>query len=182
MAKQKAIGFGYIPEETKHHFLIRIERSKRSKIVIYERFVWDDSENQTTDIKEDIIKVKINYGKWDKVKEVVEKEFNRRLKQDNILVGKFKIGDTPIERLFGKELILLLWAIEDTDPSLIDNAINNWLGLLPEERWWLFTMANASTGHFSNKKGWRIAIRYALTDNPIDKISVQKNINDASYK
>ena len=42
---------------------------------------------------------------------------------------------------------MLAWAIEDADPSLIPAAVKNWLGLTPEERWWLFTMTNAATGH-----------------------------------
>ena len=41
-------------------------------------------------------------------------------------------------------------------------------GLSREERWWLFTMTNAVTGHADDKRGWRKAIRYALTENPID--------------
>ena len=94
------------------------------------------------------------------------------------IIGRFKSGYLPIERLLGKELILLLWAIEDSDPSLIKMALANWLGLSPEERWWLFTMANASTGYYNNKRGWRIAIRYALTDNPVDDKRKQMTIFD----
>jgi hypothetical protein len=43
------------------------------------------------------------------------------------------------------------------------------LGLAPEERWWLFTMTNAATGHAiaGRNKGWRKAVRYALTENPV---------------
>lgn len=72
-----------------------------------------------------------------------------------------------MERLFGKELMLLLWGIEDSDPSVIPKAISNWKGLMPEERWWLYTMTNASTGGLTDRKGWRIALRYALCDTPI---------------
>jgi len=68
----------------------------------------------------------------------------------------------------GKEMVLLLWAIEDSDPKLIPVAIKNWQGLSREERWWLFTMTNAVTGQADDKRGWRKAIRYALTENPID--------------
>jgi hypothetical protein len=41
--------------------------------------------------------------------------------------------------------------------------------LKPEERWWLFTITNAATGHAVNGrgKGWRRALRYALTENPV---------------
>lgn len=176
MAKQNALGFGFIPQETQHHFLVRIPRSKNQDIVVYERFKWDDKTEETSDIEEKNIKVIISYEKWDSVKSAFEKEFNRRLGLNNTIIGKFKIGDIPIERLYGKELVLLLWAVEDSDPALIPTAIKNWLGLSPEERWWLFTMANASTGHYSKKRGWRIAIRYALTDNPIDETSIQFNL------
>ncbi|MBW9235484.1 DUF3780 domain-containing protein, partial [Leptospira santarosai] len=83
-------------------------------------------------------------------------------------VGRFKIGPNPVERLLGKEMVLLMWAIEDSDPHLIPVALKNWFGLSREERWWLFTMANAITGHADDKRGWRKAIRYALTENPVD--------------
>jgi hypothetical protein len=182
LAKQQAIGFGFIPEETQHHFLIHIPKSKNKKVIIYERFHWDGMNEEKTDIDENNIKVEINYERWDKVKSVVTKEFNYRLGINNTLLGKFKTGDVPVERLFGKELILLLWAIEDSDPSLIPTAIRNWMGLSAEERWWLFTMANASTGHYAKKRGWRIAIRYALTDNPVDEAGVKGNLIEYFYK
>lgn len=182
MAKNQAIGFGFIPEETKHHFLVRIPKSKSQDVVVYERFEWNNSEFQEADITEKNLKVVINQLKWDAVKEVLQKEFNRRLNAINTLFGKFKIGDTPIERLLGKEMILLLWAIEDSDPKLINIAIKNWLGLSQEERWWLFTMSNATTGHYADKRGWRKAIRYALTENPVDEQGVQGNIAEFLYR
>lgn len=183
MAKRQAMGFGYIPEETKHHFLVRIPRNKNHDVTIYERFEWDNTEEQQSDIQDSNIKVMINRDKWDAVKDVVEKEFNRRLQINNMLVGKFKMGDVPVERLLGKELILLLWAIEDSDPSLINVALKNWLGLSAEERWWLFTMTNATTGHYPDKRGWRKAIRFALTENPVDDRSgIQGNVMELLYK
>lgn len=47
--------------------------------------------------------------------------------------------------------------------------MHNWLGLVPEERWWLYTMTNAATGHAikGRNKGWRKAVRFALTENPV---------------
>ena len=97
-------------------------------------------------------------------------------KKEKITVGKWITGQVPVERLLGKELILLAWAIEDCDPSVIPAAIKNWLGLSPEERWWLFTMTNASTGGIHDKRGWRKAIRYALTENPVEERNKQGNL------
>lgn len=168
MAVIQGLGFGYIPEEVKHHFLVRISRSKEQKVSIYERFVWDNDEPQETEIEFNNLKITIDRHKWDLAKDAIQNEFNSSLKNNGIAVGKFKIGDTPVERLLGKEMLLLLWAIEDSDPNLIPLAIRNWLGFSREERWWLFTMTNASTGHADDKRGWRKAIRYAITENPID--------------
>ena len=87
-----------------------------------------------------------------------------------------KKGQIFLERTLGKELVLLAWAVENCDPALISTGIRNWLGLVPEERWWLYTMTNASTGHATNdvNKGWRKAIRFALTENPISDQALLK--------
>lgn len=182
MGKRQALGFGFIPEETNHHFLVQIPKNKNKDVIIFERFHWDGINEETTDLNGKNIKVIIRCEKFEAIKPVIEKEFNRRLEINNTIVGKFKIGDVPIERLYGKELVLLLWAIEDSDPALIPTAVKNWLGLSAEERWWLFTMANASTGNYDNKRGWRIAIRYALTDNPVDENGIQGNLIEYLYK
>jgi hypothetical protein len=67
---------------------------------------------------------------------------------------------------------------EECDPALIPTAIRNWLGLVPEERWWLYTMTNAATGHAINGrgKGWRKALRYALTENPVSEGLIQRRL------
>ncbi|MBU4561769.1 DUF3780 domain-containing protein, partial [bacterium] len=41
---------------------------------------------------------------------------------------------------------------------------------------WLYTMTNASTGHALNdrNKGWRKAIRFALTENPVSDQALLK--------
>jgi hypothetical protein len=185
MAKKQGLGFGFIPEETEHHFLVIIPKGIEgtTEIAVYERFTWQqDTDKQTVDIIENRCKAVLSKHKWQKVEIAVKEEFNRRLKKDNISVGSWKTGQVPIERLFGKELILLLWAIEDSDPSVIPNAIKNWLGLSPQERWWLFTMTNAVTGKAGDKRGWRKAIRYALTENPVDEAVIQGNIIEMLYR
>ncbi|MCX6131893.1 MAG: DUF3780 domain-containing protein, partial [Proteobacteria bacterium] len=64
----------------------------------------------------------------------------------------------------------------------IPYAIQNWLGLSPEERWWLYTQANAATGHAEKGrgKGWRKAIQIALTENPIESKSEGSEAVDQS--
>ncbi len=185
MTKKQGLGFGFIPEETEHHFLVIIPKGigNDTKIAVYERFAWQQEvEKQTVDLVENRCKATMSKYKWQKIETAIKDEFNRRLKKNNISVGNWKTGQVPVARLFGKELILLIWAIEDCDPSVIPNAIKNWLGLSYEERWWLFTMANAVTGQANDKRGWRKAVRYALTENPVDEAVIQGNVIEMLYR
>jgi uncharacterized protein (DUF2237 family) len=68
----------------------------------------------------------------------------------------------------GKELLVLAWAVEQADLLAIPQAVRNWLGLQPEERWWLCTMTAAATGGLNDAgKGWRKALYHALIENPL---------------
>ncbi|MBF0120191.1 MAG: DUF3780 domain-containing protein [Desulfobacterales bacterium] len=185
--KRIVLGFGFIPQESHHHFLVCIPHTKDGTVVIYERFArQDDDISKKINTYEDVAKAEISKHKWKLLEEALKNEFNNRLKKLKITVGKFVQGKTPVERLLGKEMLLLVWAVEDCDPSVIPIAIRNWLGLAPEERWWLFTMTNAATGGLHDKRGWRKAIRYALTENPIEEkrqlsifdIMIKKGIED----
>ena len=174
--KDITYGFGYNPRLTANHFYLVIPSNNTDSVQVYERFGWTDGEEQRLE-KADVLRIEISKYKWSKVSSELAVEFNSRLKKDKIKAGRFIAGGTPIERLFGKEMMVLLWGIEDCDPSVIPIAIRNWKGLMPEERWWLYTMTNASTGHIKDKKGWRIALRYALCENPIEE-DPQINILD----
>jgi len=172
--RRNSLGFGFVPEETGYHFLVTVPPGKSEDIIISEHFVWEENEERKKLVltlgSEDVkVKVILRRSRWDAIKQEVMGEFNRRLKEHGFPAGRWQTGHIPVSRLLGKELVLLAWAIEDADPALIPNAIKNWLGLTPEERWWLFTMTNAATGHaiYGRGKGWRKAVRYALTENPV---------------
>lgn len=169
--KRKVEGFGYIAAESLHHFTVIIPPAKKEPVIIGEHFSApkDKYEYVLTDNNmDDSLRVILPRDKWTAISEAVANEFNRRLKNNGLKIGRWKQGSTVLARLLGKELVLLAWAIEDADPALIPTAIQNWLGLNPEERWWLYTMTNAATGHAikGKNKGWRKAVRYALTENP----------------
>ncbi len=192
MAKKKieSIGFGFVPQESRHHFLVVIPKKKDSKVLIYERFDWNgydensletlpnEAREQTIDQRFDRLKVELAPKKWSLIADALSKELKDRLKEKNYKSGGWKIGQTPVQRLLGKEMVLLTWAIEDSDPRVIPDAIKNWLGLKPEERWWLYTMTNASTGEAHTKFGWRKAIRFALTENPVNERFRQASLFD----
>ena len=192
---EKSEGFGFVPTESEHHFLVTISANKKNalrqsdtlslskcsgdNVLISEHFTWDNS-NARQELsfalgqEDNKMRVILPRQKWEAIADPVKAEFNSRLRQLGLKSGLWVVkagkgGQTPISRLFGKELVLLAWAIEEADPALIPIALKNWLGLAPEERWWLFTMTNAATGHAlsGRGKGWRKAVRYALTENPV---------------
>lgn len=164
-------GFGFNPKISSHHMLVCVSKKNDQDVVIYERYKWDPEEkNQKLDFYiEDQAKAAISKDKWKRLEEPVRLEFNKRLKENKLPAGRFITGQTPVERMLGKEMLVLIWAIEDCDPSNIPAALRNWFGLSPEERWWLYTMTNAATGSISDRMGWRKALRYALTENPIQE-------------
>ena len=167
-------GFGFCPQASAHHFLVSIPAGNREEVLISEHLTWDEATAGTPPTFalgeiEGKLRVLLPRAKWDAIADEVRVEFNKRLKQEGLKAGAWKTGTNPVSRLLGKELVLLAWAIEEADPALIPAALKNWLGLVPEERWWLYTMTCAATGHAvqGRNKGWRKAVRYALTENPV---------------
>ena len=170
--KKQTFGFGVDPTQSANHFFVLISPKEPKSgstppVEVYERFSWTAEGEQALDTA-DKLRIKISKHKWNEVKTDLTAEFNFRLKKDGLKISKFSVtGGTPVERLFGKEMMILLWAIEDCDPAVISTAVRNWKGLMPEERWWLYTMTNAATGELNERKGWRTALRYALCENPV---------------
>ncbi len=177
-ARAATLGFGFSPEESEQHFLLWVPNGNRAEVTITEHLSWSGSveDDQLTYAMsgDHIIRASLDRHRWDAIAEAVRQEFNARLRKVGGKAGQWKVGKVPLSRSFGKELVLLAWAIEDADPGRIPVAIQNWLGLAPEERWWLYTMTSAATGHAiqGRGRGWRVAVRYALTDNPVSDPSL----------
>jgi hypothetical protein len=170
--KKQTYGFGVDPAQSQNHFFVLLRPKEPNAaspppVQVFERYAWTESDEQQLN-DADVLRLEISLHKWKEVKTALTAEFNFRLKREGLKIGKFpQYGGAPVERLFGKELMVLLWSIENADPSVITTAIRNWKGLLPEERWWLYTMTNAATGNLGDRKGWRTALRYALCENPV---------------
>ena len=180
-SKTDVLGFGFDPTEGEHHFLVTLPKKRDDdSIYISEHFEWDESAERrelhfALGANDSKMRVVLPRVKWEGIAEATKAEFNRRLRKQDKPTCTWSIGQTPVSRLLGKELVLLAWAIEDADPARIPMAIRNWRGLAPEERWWLFTMTNAATGHAisGRGKGWRKAVRYALTENPVSSSDME---------
>ncbi len=166
--KQLTYGFGVNPDESQNYFLVRIpsRHTADRHVEIHECFEWPPGQVRRASDK---IRLIIPRNKWNKIAPDLTAEFNARLKANKLNPGKFLTAGTPVEKFLGREMMILLWAIENCDPREIPGAIVNWKGLMPEERWWLYTITNAATGDINDgKRGWRVALRFALCNNPYD--------------
>jgi hypothetical protein len=143
------------------------------RIVISEHLSWDPEYVEDSvhygERPDGQVRSCLDRSKWNAIADVVRAEFNARLKKEGKRPGRWQTGANPLNRILGKEVTLLAWAIEDADPALTPTATANWQGLSPEERWWLYTMTAAATGSYvaGRNRGWRKAVRYALTENPV---------------
>ncbi len=151
-ADRLAGSFGFDPEESCAHFVVLIPGASRAAVEISEHFTWDaenieKSPHYGTEREDGQVRCSLARIKWNMIAEEVRAEFNTRSKREGKRTGKWKTGFNVVNRTFGKELTILAWAIEDADPSIVPHAVANWLGLAPEERWWLYTMTAAATGH-----------------------------------
>jgi len=182
--KTETIGFGFEPAGGAYHFVMTIPEDETT-VTVAEHFVYGEtvedaaSRARFSDVPLDYIvrpprvKVALRFSHWMAVAEEVRAIFNRRLLGKELKKSAWIGGENLLAAHLGKELVLLLWAIEDANPADIPNALENWRGLEPEERWWLYTTINAATGDANEGRGrgWRRAIQIAFTENPVTENS-----------
>jgi len=173
--------FGFEPAESTHHFLVKVPASNRGFVEISEHYAWTAELGSSpvtlgAEVEDGQMRVRLPRTKWDAIADAARLELNAGLRKLAKKPGKWKTGNNLLLRTLGKELTLLAWAIEDADPALIPIAIANWVGLSPEERWWMYTMTAAATGNFiaGRNRGWRKAVRFALTENPAPGVAADR--------
>ena len=110
------------------------------------------------------MRVLLSRQRWLAIREPVQREFNARLKAYKLKTASWKTGENDVERLLGAELCVLAWAVEAMPLAHIPKAIGAWLGLRPEERWWLYRVTVNTAGRAEDTGiGWRVALKYALS-------------------
>ena len=155
------LGFGVPATSDPHHFKVIIPKASTGKVQISEHLGLQAANADGAVID----RVLLDRTRWTAIRAEVQRAFNARLATHGIKAGAWKVGDNPVDRLLGKELCVLAWAVEQMDADKIPVAARNWLALRPEERWWLFGMTAMSTGGLMDAgKGWRAALKHALGD------------------
>ena len=155
------LDFGVPATTDPHHFKVNIPKANSGKVLIAESLGMQ-ANNDEADILERVL---LERPRWTAIRSEVQRAFNVRLKERNLKTSAWKTGDNMVDRLLGKELCVLAWAVESMAMENIPIAVRNWLAMRPEERWWLYGMAAMNTGGLADgHKGWRLALRHALGD------------------
>ena len=159
--KHPTLGFGVPASSDPHHFKVIIPKANSGKVQISEYLGLQAQSDEFAVID----RVIIDRPRWTAIRSEVQRTFNARLKSHNVKTSAWVVGENVVDRLLGKELCVLAWAIEGMAMENIPVAVRNWLALRQEERWWLFGMTAMSTGGIKDgEKGWRVALRHALGD------------------
>jgi len=163
------VGFGCPVGVDPHHFVVDLPVGRTAQVVIAEAYGIKAGLNGLPEVAE---RCYLERSKWTMISEEVKREFNERLRSKKMATSRWTTGLNKVERLLGKELLVLAWAVEGANPETVPNAIRNWIGLRPEERWWLYTVTAAATGGAEHSDvGWRKALRFALTENPLAEVA-----------
>ncbi|WON77390.1 anti-phage-associated DUF3780 domain-containing protein [Serratia sp. UGAL515B_01] len=159
--KHPTLGFGVPASSDPHHFKVIIPKTSNGKVQISE-YLGLQAQNKESSV---VDRVLLDRTRWTAIRAEVQRAFNARLKSYGLKTSSWQVGENMLDRLLGKELCVLAWAIEGMEIDNIPLAVRNWLALRPEERWWLFGMTAKSTGGVEDRDvGWRIALRHALGD------------------
>lgn len=158
---QHTLGFGVPATSDPHHFKVIIPKGSSGKVQISECLGLQAASSDSAVID----RVLLDRPRWTAIRSEVQRAFNARLAAHGLKSAAWKIGENVVDRLLGKELCVLAWAVEQMEMDKVPVAVRNWLALRPEERWWLFGMTAMSTGGVMDAgKGWRAALEHALGD------------------
>jgi hypothetical protein len=165
-------GFGCPDATDPHRFEVDIPDGRTGTVFISEHYGIRAGINGLPEVAE---RCHLPRPVWSMIAEDVKRDFNERLRAKKLAASRWGIGINRLERLLGKELLVLAWAVENASHETIPNAIRNWIGLRPEERWWLYSVTAAATGFPEHADiGWRKALRFALTENPLAEAMTER--------
>lgn len=152
-------GFGVPDTPLPHQFLIRIPGNHSGDVE-----VWEDFGAAGVDTSaQKVCRAALPLVAWQRISADLRRYLNRRLAEKNIKGSCFSIGENKVERILGRELCVLIWAIDEATPDETDMAFARWSSHRPEELWWLFQQIDRDGGKWdSPRSGWRTAVRHAL--------------------
>src|SRR3954463_1779917 len=118
----KTEGFGAPVGVDPHHVCVDIPKGRSDRVRIIEKF---GIRAGTAGLPERIVRVELDRAKWTAISDQVKRVFNERLKEKGIEGSRWVTGENKMDRLLGKELCVLAWAIENAAEELIPSALKN---------------------------------------------------------
>ena len=160
--RPNTIDFGTPDTFGAHVFRVEIPVSRNESVVIVEDYGYKGQEGG---VPRDEERVVLARPMWSAIADTARRDFNVRLRAVKMHTGRWHTGTNLVDRLLGKELCVLAWAVETASPEQISVICSKWAALRPEERWWLFSMTVAEAGlPEDTQRGWRRALFLALSD------------------
>ncbi len=112
---------------------------------------------------------------WRKISARVVRELAQAMGEteiDGATPPSLKTGANRLSPLIGREIALLLWALqEDGAPEQLEAILHGWRELAREERWWLYAKAAAPGQRVGT--GWRRALFHALSESTESRATPQ---------
>lgn len=161
-AAVRTVGFGAPDEFGAHVFRVEIPATRDGEVTIVEDYGLQGGEGGRP-FEE--TRVFLPRDTWTPLAEAARRDFNERLKARGLAPGRWSAGRTLVDRMLGKELCVLAWAVETASRDQCRVIAAKWAALRPEERWWLFSQTVAVAGQADDtQRGWRRALFHALSD------------------
>jgi hypothetical protein len=156
------VDFGAPDQFGTHLFRVELPAARAEAVLIVEDYGYRGAEGGVPQHEERVI---LPRPVWSGIADMARREFNDRLKAAKVAAARWHTGTNLVDRLLGKELCVLAWAVETANEDQIPVICGKWAALRPEERWWLFAMTAAEAGlPEDTQRGWRRALFLALSD------------------
>ena len=120
--KHPTLGFGVPASSDPHHFKVIIPKANSGKIQISEYLGLQAQSDELSLID----RVILERPSWTAIRSEVQRAFNARLKSYGLKTSTWQVGENVVDRLLGKEICVLAWAIEGMEIDNIPVAVRNW--------------------------------------------------------
>jgi hypothetical protein len=124
-----------------HHVLVSIPESRGTEV-----FFEEDWGVVQIGHPDKLMRCALPRARWNAIATVARQTLNDRLKEQGLPASRWTTGENKVERLLGKEMIVLAWAVEAAEEEDVAAVTAAWAALRPEERWWLFGRIASTAG------------------------------------
>src|SRR5690606_5775749 len=102
------LGFGVPASSDPHHFKVLIPTGSAGKVQISEYLGLQAMSDDMAVIDRAVL----DRNRWSAIRAEAQRAFNARLAEHDLKPSAWKVGENPVDRLLGKELCVLAWAVE----------------------------------------------------------------------